>query len=83
MITGGVASVIYVPPLETLYVEATRQRHGYFVVIHRDSALRADIYLAGDDPLHAWAFERTRRLTLENLTIRVAPIEYVVVRKLE
>jgi len=31
--------------------------------------LKADVYLAGDDELHAWAFERRHRLPLDDLTI--------------
>jgi len=73
----------YVPPLETLREEAARSPAGHFNVIHRDTALRADIYLAGADPLHAWAFGHRRRMPFENLEIRVAPLEYVVLRKLQ
>lgn len=52
----------YVPPLEILEAEATRSPAGHFNVIHRDTAVRADIYLAGDDPLHAWAFQHRLRM---------------------
>ena len=31
----------YVPPLETLRLEAGRERYGHFNVIHRDTVLRA------------------------------------------
>ena len=73
----------YVPPLDTLRVEAARRQHGHFNVIDRDSALRADVYLGGSDPLHAWAFDRRRRLALDRGFITLAPPEYVIVRKLE
>ena len=33
----------YVPPLEALRLEVGRERYGHFNVIHRDTALRADI----------------------------------------
>lgn len=72
-----------VPPQEAMEEEAARERGGHFKIIHRDTALRADIYLAGDDPLHAWALERRRRLDLESSQIWVAPLEYVILRKLE
>lgn len=39
--------------------------------------------MRGDDPLHAWAFERRVRVPVEGLAIWVAPIVYVVLRKLE
>ncbi len=54
-VTGGVASVIYGEPRFTRYVD---------LIIHRDPALRADVYLLGDDPLHAWAFDRRVRIPL-------------------
>ena len=74
----------YRPPLEALTEEIRRPRHGHFNIIHRDTALRADVYLPGDDPLHAWAFERRVRIPLEDdAAIWLAPPEYVLVRKLQ
>ena len=73
----------YVPTDEVLEEEAARPRGGHFNVIHGETALRADVYLMGDDPLHAWAFARRERVPLEGMAIWVAPIEYVVLRKLE
>ena len=45
----------YVPPPEVMEEERQRPRHGHFNIIHHETGLRADIYLAGDDPLHEWA----------------------------
>lgn len=73
----------YVPPEEALVEELRRSEGGHFNVIHRDTALRADVYIAGDDPFHVWALERRRRIEVEGLAIWLAPLEYVVVRKLE
>lgn len=73
----------YVPPAEVIGEEVARAGGGHFNVIHHQTALRADVYLAGDDPLHAWAFGRRMRVQSGGLTVWVAPIEYVVVRKLE
>lgn len=73
----------YVPPKEALLEEVGRREGGHFNVIHRDTALRADVYLAGQDPFHAWALERRRRIEVEGIAIRLAPLEYVIVRKLE
>lgn len=73
----------YVPPPEVLAREVARPEGGHFNLIHRDTALRADVYLAGADPFHAWALERRRRIDLDDLSVWLAPIEYVVVRKLE
>mgnify|MGYP006908280216 CR=1 FL=1 len=73
----------YTPPRESLAVEAARPEGGHFNVIHRDTALRADVYLAGDDPFHAWALARQVPIDVGGLLARFAPIEYVIVRKLE
>ena len=71
----------YVPPLDTLRAEAGR--HGHFNVIHRDSALRADVYIGSPDPLDVWAIERRQSLELAQGSITLAPPEYVILRKLE
>jgi hypothetical protein len=73
----------YVPPVEVIAEEARRPRYGHFNVIHHDTALRADVYVAGDDALHAWALPRRREESIASGAIWFAPIEYVIVRKLE
>ncbi|NJD19754.1 MAG: hypothetical protein FIA95_10800 [Gemmatimonadetes bacterium] len=71
----------YLPPVEVLADEAARSPVGHFNVIHRDTALRADIYVVGDDPLHAWGFGKRQRIRFGGLGLWVAPLEYVVLRK--
>lgn len=78
---SGVA--FYLPPGEALEEAVARPGGGHFSLIHRETALRADVYVKGDDPLHAWAFARRRRLSVDGLEIWVAPVEYVILRKLE
>lgn len=73
----------YVPPLEAIDVERKRPQFGHFNIIHLETALRADIYLAGTDPLHAWALERRKDERIAGDLVWLAPIEYVIVRKLE
>lgn len=73
----------YVPPIEAIRREAGRAEHGHFNVIHRESGLRADIYMLSGDRLHAWGFERRREVPVGELSMSVAPPEYVIVRKLE
>jgi len=73
----------YVPPVEVLEIEAARPTHGHFNVIHGPSSLRADVYIAGDDPLHAWGLERRHPLQVGAVSVSLAPPEYVIVRKLE
>ena len=73
----------YVPPIETLREEASRDSNGHFNVLHTDTAIRADIYLAGRDSLMAWGLERHRTVTVAGEPVSVAPIEYVILKKLE
>lgn len=73
----------YVPPVETIEQEGARPRHGHFNVIHHATGLRADFYVAGDDPLHQWAWARRQTVPLGGDAIWFAPLEYVIVRKLE
>lgn len=72
----------YVPDIETLAAEFARDRDGHFNIAHPDFALRADIYCAGSDPLNAWALDDAKVIRVESLPVRVAPPEYVIVRKL-
>lgn len=76
-------SEFYCPPLEAVAEEAARDERGHFNIIHHDTGFKADIYLAGRDPLHAWALARAQRLDLGGESLVVAPPEYVIVRKLE
>ena len=73
----------YVPPDETLRLELARDTRGMFNLIHHASQFKADIYLAARDPLHAWALQHRRRITLGESGAWIAPPEYVILRKLE
>jgi hypothetical protein len=73
----------YVPPPEVIAIEAARPTHGHFNVIHNQTALKADIYPAGEDPLHAWALPHRRSVRVAGASVWIAPPEYVIVRKLE
>ena len=81
--TAFTAADTYVPPTEVLEIEAARRTHGHLIVIHGPTSLRADVYIAGDDPLHAWGLARRRTLRVGELDVSLAPPEYVIVRKLE
>jgi len=77
-------SEFYVPPESVIRAEQARQQRGHFNLIHHDSGYKADVYLTGSDPLHAWALPLRRRLSwVGDLIMTVAPPEYVVLRKLE
>lgn len=72
----------YCPPEDEIRIEAARTSRGHVNILHVPSALKADIYFAGDDWLHRWALPRCRPIEVGPHTIRLAPPEYVVVRKL-
>lgn len=73
----------YCPPAEVIAVEAAREQRGHFNIIHHKTGFKADLYLSGRDPLHAWGLARARRLEVEGQVLVVAPPEYVILRKLE
>jgi hypothetical protein len=75
-------SDFYTPPLEVLLAEGARPQHGHFNISHHDSTLRADVYVAGEDPLNAWALRRVVIRTIDGVDVRVAPIEAVILGKL-
>jgi hypothetical protein len=64
-------------------LEAAREQRGHFNIIHHETGFKADVYLRGRDPLHAWGLARARQLEVEGQVFIVAPPEYVIVRKLE
>lgn len=72
----------YCPPVEVVEQERERSEHGHFNVIHSETAMRADVYLVGDDPLQAWALADRVTRTVDGEEVWFAPIEYVIVNKL-
>lgn len=74
----------YVPPESVIRAEQARSHRGHFNLIHHETGYKADIYLVGSDPLHAWALPLRRSLRWSDaVEVTVAPPEYVVLRKLE
>jgi len=77
-------SDFYVPPEAVIRTEQARNQRGHFNLIHLESGFKADLYLTGRDPLHAWAMQLRRHLPWTNgQLVSVAPPEYVILRKLE
>lgn len=72
----------YCPPDDVLALEIRRGHRGHFNLIHHETGFKADVYIAYDE-LHHWALANAKTLDLDDFVVRVAPIEYVVVRKLE
>jgi hypothetical protein len=72
----------YSPPAEVIEEESARSAHGHFNVIHTDTTMRADVYIAGADELSAWALGHRVVRQVEGEAVQFAPIEYVIVSKL-
>ena len=77
------SGAFYCPPPEVMRAEIERPLGGHFNLIHLDTALKADLYPAGADPLHQWALERRRPIAVGDERVWIAPPEYVVLRKLQ
>ena len=77
------AASFYTPPADVIALEVGREGRGHFNVIHTESGLKADFWLAGRDPLHGFAFRNAREYAIGGLRIQLAPPEYVILRKLE
>ena len=75
--------MFYCPPSEVIKLELGRRMRGHFNLIHHVSGFKADIYLRGQDPLHEWALNNRKKVDVEDEYIWVAPVEYVILRKLE
>lgn len=76
------ADEFYVPPVEVIAEESGRRAYGHFNVIHHHTAMRADIYLPGDDALNAWAFAHKVVRRIDDDDVVMAPIEAVMLSKL-
>jgi hypothetical protein len=73
----------YRPPLEVVRVECSRESRGHFNLIHHQTGMKADVYVAAEDALHRWGLARRRRLPFGRGRLSLAPPEYVILRKLE
>jgi len=76
------AADFYVPPVEVIEEESRRPAHGHFNVSHHETAMRADVYLSGDDALNVWAFAHKVMRRIEDDEVFLAPIEAVILSKL-
>lgn len=72
----------YSPPAEVIEQERARTSGGHFNVIHNESMMRADVYVAGSDKLSVWALQHRVVRQVEGEQVQFAPIEYVIVNKL-
>ena len=72
----------YCPPEDVLAIEVRRGQRGHCNLIHHDTGFKADIYIAFDE-LHRWALAHRQTITLDGVRMSIAPVEYVILRKLE
>lgn len=73
----------YCPPIEVIQLESGRPYRGHFNLIHHETGFKADIYTMGQDELHRWAMQNRGKVDFEGDPLWLAPIEYVILRKLQ
>ena len=73
----------YCPPPEVIKIEISRLLRGHFNLIHHETGFRADIYASGRDELNLWGLKNRNLVNVENNEFWLAPVEYVILRKLE
>jgi hypothetical protein len=73
----------YCPPTEVIKLEINRPLRGHFNLIHHKTGFRADIYAAGKDELNFWGLKNRKAVDVEGDEFWLAPVEYVILRKLE
>jgi hypothetical protein len=73
----------YCPPSEVITVEILRSTRGHFNIIHHESGFKADIYPVGNDSFIRWGLDHASEYDVSGTTMKVAPAEYVIVKKLE
>ena len=75
-------SEFYCPPREVIADEASREAFGHFNLLHLETDARADVYLAGQDPLARRGLEQRKVVVLVERQVPIAPPEYVILHKL-
>jgi hypothetical protein len=73
----------YCPPPDVIKLEIGRSLRGHFNLIHHATGFKADIYASGRDELHYWGLNNRKPVDVEGEKFWLAPIEYVIFRKLE
>lgn len=73
----------YLPPIEILQNEILRDNRGHCNIIHHATGFKADIYFAGNNSFQHWALSNVKTIKFFGEIIPIAPIEYVIIKKLE
>jgi predicted nucleotidyltransferase component of viral defense system len=70
------------PPKEIILNEIARESRGHFNIIHHETGFKADIYLSGNEEFQKWALENTIQIDFYGSKLPIAPLEYVIIKKL-
>ncbi|MGD8778968.1 MAG: hypothetical protein PVH88_08400 [Ignavibacteria bacterium] len=73
----------YLPPKDVLNLEVNRENRGHFNIIHNETGFKADVYLCGSDKFLKWAIDNAQIIKFNDNDFPIAPIEYVIIKKLE
>ena len=73
----------YCPPSEVILVELARSQRGHFNLIHHATGFKADIYTLGRDKINHWGLDNRKLIKIGGDELWLAPVEYVILRKLE
>lgn len=73
----------YIPPEDIIKIENNREERGRINLIHHKTGFKADIYFVGQDNLCIWAIDNALTLKYHDVPMKIAPPEYVILRKLE
>jgi hypothetical protein len=73
----------YCPPIDVIVLEVNRTQRGHFNLIHHGTGFKADMYTSGRDELNHWGLRNRKLLEYEADELWLAPIEYVILRKLD
>ena len=73
----------YCPPLEILKIEVSKENRGHCNLVHHETGFKADIFFAGQDSFMNWALQHVNRIDFLESEIPLAPVEYVIIKKLE
>jgi hypothetical protein len=77
------SDLFYCPPEEVIKTEIKRTSRGHFNLIHQETGFKADVYLTGQEKLQKWALENKVKINFAGSDIFLAPVEYVIIKKLE
>ena len=72
----------YMPPVDVIKNEINLGERGHINILHHNTGFKADIYFVGKDPLQLWALQNINEIEFMNSKLPVAPIEYIIIKKL-